>query len=114
MLAALRSGSFVTRERMRAYSLLLLVAYVATIVALLATAHGIVDAAGRPIGTDFANVYAAGKLALAGEPAQAYDFPAHHVMQKALSGREDIPYYGWHYPPTFLLVAAALAALPYL
>jgi Glycosyltransferase family 87 len=99
---------------MRAYSVLLLVAYAAAIVGLLATAHGIVDAAGRPVGTDFANVYAAGKLALAGEPAQAYDWPAHHEMQKRISGREDIPYYGWHYPPAFLLVAALLAALPYL
>ena len=114
MLTALRSGSFVTRARMRVYSLLLLVAYVATIVVLLATANGIVDTAGRPIGTDFANVYAAGKLALAGEPALAYDWPAHHAMQKRISGRDDIPYYGWHYPPAFLLVAAALAALPYL
>src|SRR5436853_2001775 len=114
MLAALRSGSFVTRERMRVYSLLLLVAYVATIVVLLATARGIVDTTGRPIGTDFANVYAAGKLALAGEPAQAYDWPAHHAMQKRISGRDDIPYYGWHYPPAFLLLAAALALLPYL
>ena len=103
-----------TRQRMRVYSLLLLVAYVATIVVLLATAHGIVDTAGRPIGTDFANVYAAGKLALAGEPALAYDWPAHHAMQKRISGREDIGYYGWHYPPAFLIVAAALAALPYL
>src|SRR5205809_919794 len=110
MLAALRSGSFVTRERMRAYSLLLLVAYVATIVVLLATADGIVDAAGRPLGTDFANIYAAGKLALAGEPALAYDWPAHHAMQKRISGREDIGYYGWHYPPAFLLVALVLAA----
>ena len=114
MLAALRSGSFVTRQRMRVYGILLLVAYVAAIVALLATADGIVDAAGRPLGTDFANVYAAGKLALAGEPGLAYDWPAHHAMQKAISGREDIPYYGWHYPPAFLLVTAALAALPYL
>lgn len=114
MLAALRSGRFVTRQRMRVYAILLLVAYVAAIVALLATAHGNVDAAGRPLGTDFANVYAAGKLALAGEPGLAYDWPAHHAMQKAISGREDIPYYGWHYPPAFLLVAAALAALPYL
>jgi hypothetical protein len=99
---------------MRVYSLLLLVAYAATIVVLLATANGIVDTAGRPIGTDFANVYAAGKLALAGEPALAYDWPAHHAVQKRISGRDDIPYYGWHYPPAFLLVAAALAALPYL
>ena len=34
--------------------------------------------------------------------------------RSAISGREDIGYYGWHYPPAFLLVAAALAALPYL
>ena len=114
MLAALRSGSFVTRQRVRVYSSLLLVAYVAAIVVLLATANGIVDAAGRPIGTDFANVYAAGKLALAGEPALAYDWPAHQEAQKRISGREDIPYYGWLYPPAFLLVAAALAVLPYL
>jgi alpha-1,2-mannosyltransferase len=114
VLTALRSGSFVTRERMRVYSVLLLLAYVATIVALLATADGIVDVAGRPIGTDFANVYAAGKLTLAGEAAQAYDWPAHHQMQKRISGHEDIGYFGWHYPPAFLIVAAALAALPYL
>jgi glycosyl transferase family 87 len=99
---------------MRVYSILLLVAYIATMAALLATADGIVDAAGRPLGTDFANVYAAGKLAGAGEPAQAYDWPAHHAIQKRISGREDIPYYGWHYPPAFLLIAATLAALPYL
>ena len=113
MLAALRSGSFVTRERMCVYSILLLVAYVATMVMLLATADGIVDKAGRPIGTDFANVYAAGKLALESRAPLAYDWPAHHDMQKHISGREDIPYYGWHYPPTFLIVAAALAFLPY-
>jgi alpha-1,2-mannosyltransferase len=114
VLTALRSGSFVTRERMRVYSALLLVAYVATIVMLLATGDGIVDKAGRPIGTDFANVYAAGKLALEGQAPLAYDWPAHHDMQKRISGREDIPYYGWHYPPAFLIVAAVLAFLPYL
>ena len=114
MLAALTSGSFVTRQRMRVYSLLLVASYVAALIALLATAHGIVDAAGRPIGTDFANVYAAGELVLAGEPGLAYDWSAHHAMQKRVSGREDIGYYPWLYPPAFLLVAAALAVLPYL
>lgn len=114
MLSEVRSGSFVTRQRLRAYSVLLLAAYVVAIVALLATADGIVDAAGRPLGTDFANVYAAGQLARDGKPALAYDFPAHHDMQRQISGRADIPYYGWHYPPAFLLLAAALAVLPYL
>ena len=57
MLQALRSGSFVTRERLRVYSILLLAAYAVAIVALLATSDGRVDRAGRPLGTDFANVY---------------------------------------------------------
>jgi alpha-1,2-mannosyltransferase len=112
MLAAVGSGSFVTRGRMRGYCMLLLVAYVIAIGALLATADGLVDRAGRPLGTDFANVYAAGKLAHEGRAALAYDFPAHHDMQRQISGRADIPYYGWHYPPAFLLLAAALSVLP--
>src|SRR5687768_1269500 len=114
MLQALRSGSFVTRERLRVYSILLLVAYAVAIVALLATSDGLVDRAGRPLGTDFANVYSAGRLALDGKAGLAYDFDAHHAVQKEVSGRADIPYFGWHYPPMFLLLAAALATLPYL
>ena len=99
---------------MRGTACSLLVAYVIAIGALLATADGLVDRAGRPLGTDFANVYAAGKLALEGNAAAAYDWPRHHDMQKAIAGRADIPYFGWHYPPAFLLLAVALAALPYL
>jgi Glycosyltransferase family 87 len=114
VLAALRSGSFVTRGRMRVYSALLLAAYIAGIIGLLATANGNVDAMGRPLGTDFANVYAAGKLALDGKPALAYDWPAHHDMQKRIAGGSDVGYFPWLYPPPFLLVAAALAVLPYL
>lgn len=113
MLEALRSGSFVTPERLRVYSILLLAAYVVAIVALIATSDGRVDRAGRPLGTDFANVYSAGRLALDGKAGLAYDFDAHHAVQKQVSGRADIPYFGWHYPPFFLLLAAALATLPY-
>jgi hypothetical protein len=114
MLSALRSGSFLTRQRLRIYCLLLLVTYVGTIAALVATADGIVDMAGRPLGSDFANVYSAGRLALEGKAALAYDWPAHHAMQKQIAGRGDVGYFGWHYPPMFLLLALALATLPYL
>jgi hypothetical protein len=114
MLQALRSGSFVTRERLRVYSLLLIAAYAIAIIALIATSDGRVDRAGRPLGTDFANVYSAGRLALDGKAGLAYDFAAHHGAQKEVSGRADIAYFGWHYPPMLLLLAAALATLPYL
>ena len=43
----------------------------------------------------------------------AYDWTP-TTTAEAVSGRDDIPYFGWHYPPVFLLLAAALATLPYL
>ncbi len=114
MLQALGSGSFLSAQRVRVYSALLLAAYVAAIVALLATKDGINDRFGRPLGTDFANVYAAGRMALEGRAASAYDWHAHHEVQKTVAGRPDTPYFGWHYPPAFLLIALALAPLSYL
>ena len=62
------------------------------------------------------NVWAAGKLALAGEPGAAYDYARHYAVQaQALHYAEgqEATYFGWHYPPSFMLVAALLALLPY-
>lgn len=69
--------------------------------------HGL----GNPI--DFTNVYAAGRLALEGHPVLAYDWDAHKHVQTLVLGREFEGYFGWHYPPPFLFVAAMLAKLPY-
>lgn len=71
------------------------------------------DAAGRFISTDFLNVYAAGKFALQGLPVGAYDWPTHRQMEIAILGYDFGGYYGWHYPPFYLFVAATLATLPY-
>jgi hypothetical protein len=68
---------------------------------------------GRLLSTDFVNVYAAGKLALAGNPAGAYDWPTHKQVEFAVLGYDFRGYYGWHYPPFYLFVASALALLPY-
>ncbi len=71
------------------------------------------DAQGRPIANDFVNVVAAGRLALDGEPAAAYDWPAHKQAEVRVIGHDFADYYGWHYLPPFLFVAAALATLPF-
>ena len=71
------------------------------------------DAAGRLISTDFLNVYAAGKLALTGAPVSAYDWPTHKQLEIQILGYDFKGYYGWHYPPFYLFIAAALATLPY-
>jgi len=74
----------------------------------------LVDASGRPIANDFVNVVAAGDLAREGKAASAYDWPQHKQAEIRAIGHDFDDYYGWHYPPPFLFVAMALAALPYL
>lgn len=73
----------------------------------------ILDSTGLGIPTDFANVYAAGKLVLDGHSATAYDWDAHKRVQELVLGQKFDGYFGWHYPPPFLFVAALLAKLPY-
>jgi hypothetical protein len=76
--------------------------------------HFLADAQGRPIANDFVDVFAAGRLTLGGDPAASYDWSVHKAAEVRALGHDFADYYGWHYPPTFLFVAAALATLPYL
>ena len=112
-MTALRDGSWVTRQRILVYSIILLCVTLGCIAALLFGSDGLNDAQGRPLGTDFSNVYAAGEWVRTGKADMAYDPQWHHGMEQAIFGPAT-PFYGWHYPPFFLLVAGALAALPYL
>lgn len=108
----LRQAPWLTRRRTTAYARLMLMCCAAVGAGWLLLADGLVDTRGMPIGTDFINVWAAGHLALAGDAPAAYDYARHHVAEVAAVGRE-VPYFGWHYPPLFLLAAAPLALLPY-
>jgi alpha-1,2-mannosyltransferase len=112
MLESLRSGDWVTRERVCFAATGLLIAFAAALGYLVGTADGLNDALGRPLGTDFSNVYAAGTLVRDGEPQAPFDPARQYDREQAIFGPAT-PFYGWHYPPFFLLVAAALAALPY-
>jgi arabinofuranan 3-O-arabinosyltransferase len=73
----------------------------------------LLDRDGQPIANDFVNVAAAGRLALDGDAAAAYDWPTHKQAEVRVIGHDFDGYYGWHYPPPFLFVAAALATLPF-
>ncbi len=108
----LRSGDWLTRERLRLWGFAILAASAAGLVYLAATSNGVTDYLGRPLGTDFSCFYAAGTLVLDGHPALAFDPAALYARQQALFGPAT-PYYGWLYPPFFLGIAAALALLPY-
>jgi hypothetical protein len=43
-----------------------------------------------------------------------WDWPSHFAVQQAFHRSTTVDLYGWHYPPPFLLIAAALATLPYI
>jgi hypothetical protein len=106
------SGAWLTPQRMRFVAALMLAGTAVALIYLVATATGTVDIYGRPIGTDFSSFWTAGRMALDGHAAAAYDWPSHWAVQKQTHGVD--LFYPWSYPPVFLLVTAVLAALPYL
>ncbi len=73
----------------------------------------IVDDKGLGIPTDFVNVWSAGRLALQGHAADAYDWAIQKQLQIAILGQTYPGNFAWHYPPPFLFVAAVLASFPY-
>ena len=108
----LRSGGWLTLSRVRLWALAVLIASAGGLVYLVATSDGLIDFQGRPLGTDFSNVYAAGTYVLDGKPAAPFDPRLQHAREMEIFGA-NTPFYGWHYPPFFLAVAAALALMPY-
>src|SRR3984885_3916622 len=108
----LRSGDWLTRERIRLNAGGLLLASAIGFLYLIATAHGAVDRQGRPLGTDFSNVYAAGTYVNEGNAVAPFAPPQQYAREQAIFGNAT-QFYGWHYPPFFLFVAAALAWMPY-
>jgi alpha-1,2-mannosyltransferase len=112
MRQALRSGDWLTLARIRMVAAAVLIASAAGFLFLVVTAKGGVDLQGRPIGTDFANVYAAGTYVLEGNPNAPFDSLSQYTREQAIFGAST-QFYGWHYPPYFLFVAAPLALMPY-
>jgi len=92
----------------------LCVANIAWLVAMYAGGNFLLDSESRPRPVDFVSVWAAGRIALEGQAETAYDWTILEEMQNAAVGFEFPGRYNWHYPPTFLFVAAALAVFPYL
>ncbi len=110
--AVLRDADWLNRERALAYSRVLFVFTFAGALIWIALAHGGIDRAGKPLGTDFVSFWTASKLALDGRAAAVYDVAAHWDSQKALFG-PDVAYSAFFYPPPYLLICLPLAALPY-
>jgi alpha-1,2-mannosyltransferase len=111
--AHLRSGDWLSHNRMRAYVVILLVLELAVFSFLVAGTHGWIVPLDKPNTTDFVSFYAAGSLADAGTPELAYNKAAHLAAEEAVVG-EGIGYQFFNYPPVYQALFAPIAHLPYL
>ncbi|HEY2212689.1 MAG TPA: glycosyltransferase family 87 protein [Bradyrhizobium sp.] len=109
----LRSGQWLTASRARGYSMILLGLCAIAMAGWIGVSDGLIDRNGKPLGTDFSNVYAAGTLTWQGRPAEAYEPALQHAAERAVFGGREVPFYGWHYPPFFIAIAVLVASLPY-
>ncbi|HEY5083746.1 MAG TPA: hypothetical protein VII48_04440, partial [Rhizomicrobium sp.] len=85
-LMPLRDGRFLSARVLRAYPLMLMAGFVLAILFLGFTAHGVNDYAGRPLGTDFSNIHAAGLAGLKGHAASVFDIKTQWHNEQALFG----------------------------
>jgi len=112
MIGHLRSGDWLSPERVTAWGIVLFTAECLITVFLALWQHGVFKPVPNPPPSDFVSFYAAGKLALAGTPSLAYNHAAHWAAEQQATW-STAPYVYFYYPPLFLLLCAPLAALPY-
>lgn len=117
--AALRLGSIATRydhlvtaTRLRAYGLAPLCAYAIALAAFLLLSTDGMDPNGIPLGADFVQFHAAGRLALDGRPLAVFSLADVQAMARSMFPGIQAPLL-WFYPPTFLLVVLPFGLLPY-
>ena len=113
LVSFVRDAHWLNRERVVAWSIVLLIEEALLLVFLALWQNGVLVDIDVPTSIDFVSFYAAGKLALAGTPALAYDHVAHYLAQQQATA-PGAPYQFFYYPPVFLLICTALACLPYL
>ncbi len=107
------SERWITVERVVGYSKLALAIYAVLAVLWIALSRDFMDPAGKPLGADFIDFYAASDLALHGRLPQAYDFDRMAAAEQAIVPAAAGQVVPWQYPPTFALLILPLALLPY-
>lgn len=110
---AVRSGDWLDRSRLLGYAAILGAFEIGLLLFWILGAHDNLDPTGKPLGTDFISFWSASRLALDGTPTLPYNPEAHAALQARVVGGAEIGYFGFFYPPVFLLICLPLALLPY-
>lgn len=108
------SAPAVTGARLRRLAVFACVLQALVLAFFVAGTHGWLTKGGvKPNTTDFASFYAAGRLANAGQPADAYDHALHLAAEEAATS-PGIKYQHFFNPPPYLLLNQPFALLPYI
>lgn len=99
----LKAATWFGRERAIGYAKMLAIAFAPALVWFYLQATG-------PVGSDFMGLWGAGKLALAGHPADAYVPAAESAFQLQFGRDHWVPFLN---PPPFLFVISPFGLLPY-
>lgn len=105
---------WLTIQRVKGYSVILLLFLVAMTGMVIAVQHGVFGPYGETVFTDFSSLYAAGSLAISSAPTHVYSWEAIQQTQLAIYHDPSVSYNIFFYPPPILLLLAPLAHLPYL
>jgi hypothetical protein len=99
-------------ERLRVYPRMSVAAYIVAAVIMIVSATSMIDLFGKPLGYDFITFWAASHLTLGGDAAAAFDIKQIFAAEQ-LAVPANTRVFLWHYPPTYQLLTAPLALLPY-
>src|SRR5215472_13073398 len=105
-----------TAPRVQFCAAVVIALYVAILAGVFSVAKWVVDENGTPLPTDFVTEWAAGRAALAGNAALAYDGSVFPAVEAQLVGFAEIPgrsYNPFIYPPTMFFAALPLAKITY-
>src|SRR5438105_1560189 len=99
--------------RLRAYSGAVAIIYAFVFSQLFRFGGWVVSNSGTPIYSDFSTAWVVGVQALHGVVTPLYNPAEFLKIQKTLLGAQEFFYPNWPYPPTFSLITAPFALLPY-
>ena len=103
----LREAGWLNGERVQAYAGFFVLATVLAAAVRIVMAHS----GGTPIRADYVSFWSAGRLALAGHAAAAFDAPQHFAVEQTVF--PGFGYEAFFYPPVFLLLCAPAALLAF-
>jgi len=99
--------------KLHGYGYAFAVVYAVLMLRLYINGAWLVDGKGVPVYTDFTCAWVAGLQALHGKIASLYDPAEFLKIQAALAVSKTSFYLTWPYPPTYFLILAPFAMLPY-